>query len=321
MQDTLFHKMNLVEDYMPVIRAKVNSSWNLHTLLRDVDLDFFILMASTSGIIGRESQAAYAAASTFQDALASHRNSLGLCAVALDLTFITGLDYEAHDYELLNSLLRIGVRPISIDEVCAIIKAVILNAARGCNRGQVVTGIYADDPETEIYTAEVALCTHTRRLAMMEAVDVGAGAAEGGERERNAIRNAGTFDEAASLIEMCIIAKLSGLLMIPMEEISASRVVADYGLDSLVSRTLSPCVGVAQCCRSIDHQVQLLTARAQVAVELRNWCTKHLMATLSILELLANESITILARKVARKSKLVRPELLEESAPVEEKSE
>ena len=76
-------------DWVAATKPKMQGSWNLHELMPE-DLDFFVFLSSSTGVIGARGQANYAVGNSFQDALAQHRRSLGLAAVSLDLGLIIG---------------------------------------------------------------------------------------------------------------------------------------------------------------------------------------------------------------------------------------
>lgn len=77
------------QDWVSAIRPKMQGSWNLHELMPN-DLDFFIFLSSSAGIIGARGQSNYNTGNAFQDALAHNRRSKGLAAVSLDLGPVLG---------------------------------------------------------------------------------------------------------------------------------------------------------------------------------------------------------------------------------------
>jgi hypothetical protein len=87
-----------VEDWYAAARPKVQASWNLHEALPK-DLDFFILLSSSSGMVGNRGQANYCAGNSYQDALARHRVLIGLKATSLDLGTILSVGFIAENID------------------------------------------------------------------------------------------------------------------------------------------------------------------------------------------------------------------------------
>lgn len=89
------------------------------------------------------------------------------------------------------------------------------------------------------------------------------------------LAQASSFEQAVDLVVDVLINKLAKSLMVSAEDIEGTRPVSSYGVDSLL------------------------------AVELRAWIFSEIKAEVSVFELLSNEPITSLARKIAEKSKAV----------------
>ena len=67
-----------------VLAPKVAGAWHLHRLTQNRVLDFMLFFASAATLVGSRSQAGYAMANTFLDALAQARRGHGLPALSLD---------------------------------------------------------------------------------------------------------------------------------------------------------------------------------------------------------------------------------------------
>ncbi|MEU1022136.1 SDR family NAD(P)-dependent oxidoreductase, partial [Streptomyces sp. NPDC005904] len=108
-----------------VLRPKVDAALHLHELTLDLDLDAFILFSGAAGTFGTAGQANYAAANVFLDALAHHRRSLGLPAVALGwgLWSERSSMTEHLDDSAVKRLARMGIAPLSSEQGLALFDA------------------------------------------------------------------------------------------------------------------------------------------------------------------------------------------------------
>jgi phthiocerol/phenolphthiocerol synthesis type-I polyketide synthase C len=76
--------VNLGADQLErVFRPKLLGAWNLHQATSQDGLEMFVLYSSSSAVVGNPGQGAYVAANLYLDALALHRRSLGLPALAV----------------------------------------------------------------------------------------------------------------------------------------------------------------------------------------------------------------------------------------------
>ncbi|KXJ93604.1 polyketide synthase [Microdochium bolleyi] len=99
-----------------VYRPKVDGAWHLHSMTKDMDLDFFIMCSSLSGIIGNAGQANYAAANTFLDALAHMRRACGLPGTAVSLGLWDGQGMRSRlDEHTLDRYAESGMNTLSAE--------------------------------------------------------------------------------------------------------------------------------------------------------------------------------------------------------------
>lgn len=261
-----------LQQWQDVLAPKVHGTWNLHRLLPQKDMDFFIMLSSIVGVRGNASQGAYSAGGTFQDAFANYRRSLGLPAVSIDLGKIDEVGYVAErSEETAKRLDESGVSAMSKNQFLAALKVAVTTGASAS--AQIITGLRTYSPDRALPEYDVntfAMFRRTGEATKQSAGDEGTTTA----RPRDALRQATSIEEATAAFCAAFVDKMSSLLMVAVDNIDFSKSINEYGMDSLV------------------------------AVEMRNWLFKEMDITVPILELLANQSLTHLTGKLIEKSKL-----------------
>ncbi|KAI0403553.1 hypothetical protein F4802DRAFT_598947 [Xylaria palmicola] len=118
LRDQRFSLMSY-DDWNQVVEPKISGTWNLHqvTSEQSLDLDFFLLFSSLSGILGQPGQANYASANTFLDAFVLYRNGLGLPCTVLDAGAIESAGYLFENEELMRKMQGTGWRAVEEDEL------------------------------------------------------------------------------------------------------------------------------------------------------------------------------------------------------------
>ncbi|KAL9093844.1 MAG: hypothetical protein Q9165_003767 [Trypethelium subeluteriae] len=273
MRNSMFKNMSL-EDWNHSLKPKVQGTWNLHNAFAKSKLDFFLMLSSGVGILGNASQGAYGAASTFLDSFAEYRHALGLTATTIDIGMVAGVGYVAENEKVRVSLERQGFDSIREDELMALMEAAFLDLDRSPASGSIITGLGAWHEGESRIVYSTPRFSHFRRMALGASYDdkSGANSATG---VRDALRQAKSMEDATTIVCDAIMAKMSSLLMLPLEDIAPTRSMQEYGMDSLV------------------------------AVEMRNWITNNLGATIPVLEMLGNASLRALSTGIVKKSSMM----------------
>lgn len=264
-------------DWVSAVDPKIRGSWNLHSHL-PTDLDFFILLSSTSGIIGSGGQSNYSAGNTYQDALAAFRLSTGQKAVSLNLSVMKEEGYFTDHGDVLEQYLSLKkLVPMSQAELFTVLE-------HYCNpelriedmKGQVVMGLslLADarsKDEEEANWMDRPLFSHLRQIDALSSSLSPSSIPCQAQTDVSALATSKSRTEAGAIITTAIQNKLARVLSRSIEDINAGKPMQAHGVDSLV------------------------------AVELRNWFLQSFKADVPVFEILGGGSIEALGLSVAEK--------------------
>ncbi|RYO32478.1 Lovastatin diketide synthase [Alternaria arborescens] len=285
MRDSSFANMTM-EKWHESLAPKVDGSWNLHQLLPP-GLDFFIMLSSSTGIMGSFGQSNYTVGNTYQDALAAHRMRHGQRAHTLALSMVTGVGYVAQN-DQVQALLRVRgmLEEVPMDDIYNLLRFC-------CDPERVDTSTVGSQIITPLTLPAdlramgiVAPLGSTRPIyhyldTLPSRFSSDTASAEAKDRPSYKLSEATSLAQATDIVVEAIQTQLSSLLVVSRDDIDSQKAIYRYGVDSLV------------------------------AVEMRNWFSKAIGADVGTTDIMSDISIWLLAVKVAGKSKFVRDELKE----------
>lgn len=234
-------------------------------------------MASVTGVFGNQGQSAYSATTTFLEAFSAYRASLGLAATTIDLGPVIGVGgLTRRSAAMQNQAKDVMGGDVSEREVLAVIDAAISGAVVGRDSHyRTIVGLQCTGSSAQGFWAQTSMFSHMR-------VRKGAGGQkEDGGRvvERVSIhrqlQGVESLAEARTMIYDALALKISVILMIENEDLSPDRALGSYGSDSLV------------------------------AVEIRNWIRREMEATVILMDILADNTLSTLTESIVSKSKLL----------------
>jgi acyl transferase domain-containing protein/NADPH:quinone reductase-like Zn-dependent oxidoreductase/NADP-dependent 3-hydroxy acid dehydrogenase YdfG len=294
--DSLLENMTH-EQWLTATRPKIQGTWNLHDSLPK-DLDFFVMLASVSGIIGSRGQANYSAANTFLDAFAAYRCSLGLKAQTIDFGPVKGAGIFEEDYadDAANYFSSLKLLQIEASESLSLLDMAIAGSADGEHElpAQLITSAgsggmeklnKAQAPNRDFYwLSQSERFNHLRKLDT-ESLSVNSTAAHTEEEPpmRVLLATATSMLDAVDICTDVLVTKLAKSIMIDAADIDVAKPLHHYGVDSLV------------------------------AVEVRSWIMREVKSDVSLFEILDDKPISQLAGSLAAKSKFLPRELREDS--------
>lgn len=286
LSDQNFSKMTL-DQWNAANLPKVNGTWNLHnaTVSAGLDLDFFVLFSSLSGIIGQPGQANYASGNTFLNAFVQYRTNLGLAASAIDIGAVADVGYISQNRDLMQKMAATGFKALREQEVLDALVVAMTRKRIGTyefgnhkshfvDPNNFVLGLGSMVPLDS--PANRVVWKRDRRMAIYHNtaggnVDTAISSASLKAYIASAKGDISTLKsaEAAAFFAGEIGKRLFALLLKPEEDLNTSLSLVDLGMDSLVG------------------------------IELRAWWKQAFGFDISVLEMLGMGTLEALAQHAA----------------------
>ncbi|KAF1964770.1 KR-domain-containing protein [Bimuria novae-zelandiae CBS 107.79] len=246
LQDALFDNMKHAQ-WTLTSRSKVQTSWNLHTLLPH-DLDFFIMFSSLGGVYGTASQSIYNAGNTFQDALARLRANVGGfgTSVSIDLGWMksVGIVSERLDYRRTREYIR-DMKPIDTEGLLAALEHYCDPSLPppDADHSQIIVGMTTPQ---DLNARGENIPLHLKRplFAPFDVVWSNANAARASPKAlyqmnlSHQFQEADNFQECSEIVVKKIRNKLPDALAKELEDIDPGVNLSGHGVDSLMAMEL-----------------------------------------------------------------------------------
>ncbi|MBB4922024.1 type I polyketide synthase [Kitasatospora kifunensis] len=213
-----------------VLRPKVDAAWHLHELTAGLDLKAFVLFSSAAATLGSPGQANYAAANAFLDALAGHRQRLGLPGQSLAWGLwaqASGMTGTLDDTDL-SRISRGGVAALATDEGLALFDEALHSRLPAVLPMKLEpAGLRAQgDALSPLFRALV----RSRRQAVS-----GQSAAAGADSLRGRLAALGEAERAPFLVELVRTQAASVLGHRSAEAVEPHKAFRELGFDSLAA--------------------------------------------------------------------------------------
>jgi acyl transferase domain-containing protein/NADPH:quinone reductase-like Zn-dependent oxidoreductase/SAM-dependent methyltransferase/acyl carrier protein len=222
-----------------VIAPKAQGAWLLHEATREMNLDCFVMFSSVSSIFGNPAQGNYSAANAFIDALAHHRQALGLPALTVNWGVLGGEGYVARNERVADFLARQGTMAISPGEATALLESFL-----GAGSAQVIAIRVDWTKWRQFFRGMQENPLLERIFASLESQD-SAGATSDWRSRIEAVGPA----EKQAVICQAVREVVGSVLRVKPDSLREDQPLTDLGLDSLmgveIETSLEAAVGIA----------------------------------------------------------------------------
>ncbi|MEO5720310.1 MAG: SDR family NAD(P)-dependent oxidoreductase [Chthoniobacterales bacterium] len=223
-----------------VLAPKAQGAWLLHEGTLGLELDCFVMFSSVSSVFGSTAQGNYAAANAFLDALAHHRQALGLPGLAINWGALGGEGYVARNERVAEYLARLGLTPLTPNELTVLLESFL---SAGAAQAMALRVDWSKWRQAFRGTQESPLLEHIA-AATVDGVDASGAKGDWARKIENA-----SLEEREGVIGQAVREVVGSVLRVKPETLRDDQPLADLGLDSLmaveIENSLEAAVGVA----------------------------------------------------------------------------
>ncbi|KAF2267503.1 hypothetical protein CC78DRAFT_490418 [Lojkania enalia] len=267
------------DDWNTTLAPKVDGTWNLHRAFDKIDLDFFVLFSSISGIVGQWGQANYAAANTFLDSFVRYRRSMGQAASVVDVGVMEDVGYVSQNPAILEQFRATGAHTLREEDL---LEAVHI-------------AINESHPQSSMNNRQNSLSHLTIGLRSTRPLDDPGNRTIWRRDRRMALyRNLERHPEAgASSNNMGLIVFLNGVTSDPT--VLEQQESVDY-LTKEICRTISSFMLQPEDDLDPTKSLSAMGVDSLVSIEIRNWWRRSLGLDISVLEIMNAGSVARLGQ-------------------------
>ena len=253
LSDNAFERMSL-DDWNIPANPKIKGTWNIFEIVksRGIELDFFLLISSLSGIVGLTGQANYSSANTFVDAFTQYGTKHGVPCSAITSGVMEDIGMMSNNAEILRRLQGSGWRLNNESELLEAVDSAIhlcsqhtytksSDSPMKIDKTRFIFGLCPTVPLSR--PDSFTLLRADSRLAVYhnsKQQSHKSGSAEDASLRTlltTAKKNSSILasDASVDILAMEIGKKLCRLLLLPEDQLNPSMRTADMGLDSMVA--------------------------------------------------------------------------------------
>ncbi|QQK40270.1 polyketide synthase [Penicillium digitatum] len=270
LKDAMFEKLTF-EDWKLSTEAKISGTLNLHRLLADEELDFFVTLSSVASVVGNIGQSNYAAGNAFMDELMNWRRAHGLPGNSINIGLVpdaSGVgDVTESPEQRRRRYSHLEGTEILTHELQTLLRLILHRQVPV--PAQIIAGL------TDNLSREGGASWHYDRKFDHRILPLPANTGTGSVKTSSLLKRAGSIDEAIHVVVQGLQEYLASAMAASSDSIDPELPLSALGVDSLK------------------------------AVEVQNWVSREMGAELSSFEFLGSQPLRALSERIARESSYV----------------